>query len=299
LRESPDASRKKDSEIESLNGRIKQLVAATSGTTKSLKELQCECKALQEQKAQARDEFRKKEQRFASKKEALRARHRQDVDELEKRAGDLAQQLRDASGRAQELQEQNGTLRKAAEKNQGRRTKDSNDLKELRLKYASNSEAILKLEDEQRALERERDSAQSEAAGLQHRVDRMRTHIDEMVRHQDELARSEQDMLGRIEEGRASTGAEVTNPKSRATELENELSSLKFQHEIATGALGAAETRERIPIRPTHNVVRQRLNSGMNLQVPESNSRIPFWTETGSKTRYKPSGRVSPSPRGL
>lgn len=245
LRESADSSRKKDSDIESLNNRIKELVGSSSGTGKSVKELQKECKALQAQKDKSREELRKLEQKSASDRDADRAKYTQKRDELQKQVGDLAQQLSDANGTAQELQEHNDALRRAAEKSHEKKTEVSHQLKELRNRYESKKDTIMKLQEEKDAIQGGKDKAESTAASLQGRVGRMRAHIDEMKQREEELTRNEQQLTMRLEEGEVSTGAAVTKLKSRVKELESEVASLKFHHDSATQMLELAEDRER------------------------------------------------------
>lgn len=244
LKESADSSRKKDSDIESLNNRIKELVGSSSGTSKSIKELQRECKALQAQKDKSREELRELEKKSASDREAARAIYTQKRDELQTQLGDLAQQLADANGRAQELQEQNDALRRAAEKSHDKKTEVSNQLKQLRNRYESKKDTITKLQEEKDAIQGDKDKAESKAASLQGRVGRMQARIDEMKEREQQLTRNEQQLTMRLEEGEVSTGAAVTKLKSRAMELENEVASLKFQHDNATQMLESAEDRE-------------------------------------------------------
>lgn len=245
LGRSAEASRAKDAEIEALNDRVKQLLGAGSGTSKPVKELQQACRNLQEQNEKTKDDLRRQEQKAASDKEAARARHQQEVDELKNRAGDLAHRLEEANGCAQELREKNDTLQKAAEKHQKQKTEASDQLRQLRRKYESRKDAMLVLDEEKEAARGDRDVAQDKVATLQSSLGRAQARIEEMKTRQQQLVQSERQLTRRLEEGEVSTGATVTGLKNRIAELEGKISSLEFQLENTAEPLEAAVGREK------------------------------------------------------
>lgn len=245
LKGSVEASLEKDAEIETLNNRIKKLLGANNGTSKSVRELQNACRNLQAQNEKARDELRKQEQKVASEKEAARARHKQEVDELENRVGGLAHRLEDAEGCAQELREKNDALQKTVEKHQNQRAEASDQMRQLKRKYDAKKDKIRALDEEKEGIQSDKALAEHKAAALQESLERMRGRIEKMKEREEQLTRNEQQLTRRLEEGEVSTGAEVTGLKNRIVELERKADSLEFQLESTEKSLEAALEREK------------------------------------------------------
>lgn len=243
LRASVETSRKKDAEIETLNNRVKKLLGANSGTSKSVKELQETCRNLQAQNEKIRDDLRKQEQKMISDKEAARARYKQKVDELENRAGDLAHNLEDANVCAQELQEKNDTLRRTVEKHQNQRAEAASQLRQLRRKYESKKDMVQAMDEEKEAIQGDKEVAEGKVDTLQGSLDRMRARIDEMTKREQQLTLNEEQLTRRLDEGKASAGVTVTGLKSRIVELEDKVVSLEFQLEGTKQPLAAAVER--------------------------------------------------------